>query len=105
MGAMPRALLRGTRARSGTWRDRRLRLRRRGRMSVANRVGRSIHPVIGNPYVRLVSGEGVFVTADTGKTYLDAVAGIGVVALGYGRDDLVDALAEQARRLPFAQSM
>lgn len=74
-------------------------------MSVANRVGRSIHPVIGQPYVRLVAGEGVFVTDDTGKTYLDAVAGIGVVALGYGRDDLVDALAAQARRLPFAQSM
>ena len=74
-------------------------------MTVANRAGHSIHPAIGHPYVRLVSGRGVFVTEDTGKEYLDAVAGIGVVALGYGRDDLVDALAEQARRLPFAQSM
>jgi adenosylmethionine-8-amino-7-oxononanoate aminotransferase len=70
-----------------------------------NPAGHSIHPVIGHQYVRLVSGQGVFVTDDTGKTYLDAVAGIGVVALGYGRDDLVDAYAEQARRLPFAQSM
>src|SRR5437762_3861184 len=74
-------------------------------MTVANRAGHSIHPVIGHPYVRLVSGQGVFVTDDTGKEYLDAVAGIGVVALGYGLDDLVDALADQARRLPFAQSM
>jgi adenosylmethionine-8-amino-7-oxononanoate aminotransferase len=74
-------------------------------VTVANRVGHSIHPVIGQEYVRLVSGEGVFVTDDTGKEYLDAVAGIGVVALGYGRDDLVDALAAQARTLPFAQSM
>jgi adenosylmethionine-8-amino-7-oxononanoate aminotransferase len=74
-------------------------------VTVANRVGRSIHPVIGQSYVRLVSGEGVFVTDDTGKTYLDAVAGIGVVALGYGREDVVAALADQARRLPFAQSM
>jgi adenosylmethionine-8-amino-7-oxononanoate aminotransferase len=70
-----------------------------------NPAGHSIHPVIGHEYVRLVSGKGVFVTDDTGKSYLDAVAGIGVVALGYGRDDLVDAYAEQARRLPFAQSM
>lgn len=74
-------------------------------MTVGNRAGQSIHPVIGQQYVRLVSGEGVFVTDDTGRSYLDAVAGIGVVALGYGRDDLVDAYAEQARRLPFAQSM
>lgn len=74
-------------------------------MAVGNRAGRSIHPVVGQSYMRLVSGEGVFVTDDTGKTYLDAVAGIGVVALGYGRHDLVEALTEQARRLPFAQSM
>ena len=66
-------------------------------MTVANRVGHSIHPAIGHAYVRLVSGQGVFVTDDTGKTYLDAVAGIGVMALGYGRDDLVEAYAEQAR--------
>ena len=74
-------------------------------MTAVNAAGRSIHPVVGQQYVRLVSGKGVFVTDDTGKEYLDAVAGIGVVALGYGRDDLVDALANQARRLPFAQSM
>jgi len=74
-------------------------------MTVVNRAGHSIHPIIGQHYVRLVSGRGVFVTDESGKEYLDAVAGIGVVALGYGRDDLVDALAGQARRLPFAQSM
>jgi adenosylmethionine-8-amino-7-oxononanoate aminotransferase len=74
-------------------------------VTALNAVGRSIHPVVGQQYVRLVSGKGVFVTDDEGREYLDAVAGIGVVALGYGRDDLVDALADQARRLPFAQSM
>ena len=74
-------------------------------MTVVNRSGHSIHPVIGQDYVRLVSGQGVFVTDADGRSYLDAVAGIGVVALGYGRDDLVEAYADQARRLPFAQSM
>ena len=74
-------------------------------MTVASRAGHPIHPVLDHRYVRLVSGEGVFVTDDAGKTYLDAVAGIGVVALGYGREDLVEALTGQARRLPFAQSM
>ena len=62
-------------------------------MSVVNRVGHSIHPVLDHEYVRLISGKGVFVTDDTGRSYLDAVAGIGVVGLGYGRDDLVDAYA------------
>jgi adenosylmethionine-8-amino-7-oxononanoate aminotransferase len=74
-------------------------------VTVLNRAGHSIHPVIDQEYVRLVSGQGVFVTDDTGKTYLDAVAGIGVVALGYGRQDLVEAYTAQASRLPFAQSM
>jgi adenosylmethionine-8-amino-7-oxononanoate aminotransferase len=68
-------------------------------------VSRSIHPLIGHDYLRLVSGSGVYVTDDEGRTYLDAVAGIGVMALGYGREDLVEAAAEQARRIPFVHSM
>jgi adenosylmethionine-8-amino-7-oxononanoate aminotransferase len=74
-------------------------------VTVANQVGHSIRPLLGHPYVRLVSGDGVFVTDDAGLTYLDAVAGVGVMTLGYGRDDLAAALVDQARRLPFAQSM
>ena len=69
------------------------------------RVGQTIHPQIDNEYLRLVSGEGVFVTDDTGREYLDAVAGIGVMSLGYGREDLVEAAAAQARQLPYTHSM
>jgi adenosylmethionine-8-amino-7-oxononanoate aminotransferase len=68
-------------------------------------VGRSLHPQIDHHYLRLVSGGGVYVSDDAGKTYLDAVAGVGVLALGYGRDDLVAASAEQARRIPYTHSM
>src|SRR5262245_17547102 len=74
-------------------------------MTVANPAGHSIPPVLDQPYVRLVSGAGVVVTAAQARSSRDGVAGIGVVALRYGRDDLVAALADQARRLPFAQSM
>ena len=67
--------------------------------------GHTLHPLVGHAYLRLVSGKGVFVTDDAGKTYLDAVAGVGVVSLGYGREDLVTAAAEQARRIPYTHSM
>jgi adenosylmethionine-8-amino-7-oxononanoate aminotransferase len=74
-------------------------------MATAARIGRTIHPQVDNEYLRLVSGSGVFVTDDSGREYLDAVAGIGVMSLGYGREDLVQAAAEQARRISFTHSM
>jgi adenosylmethionine-8-amino-7-oxononanoate aminotransferase len=74
-------------------------------MTTTERVGRSIHPQIDHQFLRLVSGDGVHVTDDTGRTYLDAVAGVGVMSLGYGRDDLVEAAAAQARKIPFTHSM
>jgi hypothetical protein len=35
-------------------------------------VGRPIHPAVGHPHLQLRSGDGVFVTDDGGRTYLDA---------------------------------
>ncbi|MEX2029542.1 MAG: aminotransferase class III-fold pyridoxal phosphate-dependent enzyme [Anaerolineales bacterium] len=67
--------------------------------------GHPLHPWVGHSYLRLVSGKGIFVTDASGKTYLDAVAGVGVVSLGYGREDVVTAAAEQARRIPYTHSM
>ena len=74
-------------------------------MTTTRALGRSIHPQLDHDYLRLVSGSGAYVTDSDGRTYLDAVAGIGVLALGYGRDDLIAAAAEQARRIPFVHSM
>src|SRR6185503_14050950 len=68
-------------------------------------VGRTLHPQIDNEYLQLVSGDGVFVRDAAGREYLDAVAGIGVMSLGYGREDLVQAAAEQARKISFTHSM
>jgi adenosylmethionine-8-amino-7-oxononanoate aminotransferase len=78
---------------------------RRSPVTTAERSGRTLHPQIDNEYLRLVSGDGVFVRDDHGREYLDAVAGIGVMSLGYGREDLVEAAADQARRISFTHSM
>ena len=49
--------------------------------------------------VVLESGEGVYVTDENGKTYLDFVAGIAVNSLGSNNEKLCKAVAEQAKNL------
>ena len=49
--------------------------------------------------VTLVRGEGTRVWDDTGKEYLDFVAGIAVVSLGHADPQLADVIAKQARTL------
>ena len=53
-------------------------------------------------YPVLERAEGVHVWDVDGHRYLDAIAGIGVANIGYGRDEVVDAITEQAARLPYA---
>jgi adenosylmethionine-8-amino-7-oxononanoate aminotransferase len=53
-------------------------------------------------YPVLERGQGSHVWDATGKRYLDAIAGIAVVNVGYGRQEVADAIALQAARLPFA---
>ncbi|MGF1552593.1 MAG: aspartate aminotransferase family protein [Paracoccaceae bacterium] len=47
------------------------------------------------------SAEGCWLTETGGHRLLDGMAGLWCVAVGYGRDEIVDAVAEQMRRLPF----
>lgn len=49
--------------------------------------------------VMLVEGSGMEVTDDTGKTYLDFIAGIGADSLGHCHPAVSEAIAEQAKRL------
>ncbi len=49
----------------------------------------------------LVRGEGSTVWDDTGKAYLDLLAGIYSVNAGYGRHRIVEAMTAQAEALPF----
>lgn len=49
-------------------------------------------------------GEGIFVYDDTGREYIEGLAGLWSVAVGYGRKRLVDVAAEQMLKLPYYHS-
>ena len=50
----------------------------------------------------LESGKGMFVTDANGHELIDAFAGLWCVNVGYGHESIVEAAAEQMRRLPYA---
>ena len=47
------------------------------------------------------SAEGCWITDDARKRHLDAMAGLWCVNVGYGRERIADALADQARKLSY----
>src|SRR5438270_10832756 len=47
-------------------------------------------------------GQGVFVYDTQGKAYIEGMAGLWCTALGYGNEELVEAAAQQMRKLSFA---
>ncbi|WP_448580454.1 aminotransferase [Thermaurantiacus sp.] len=49
-------------------------------------------------------GEGVFLWDDSGRRYLDAMAGLWCVGLGYSEPRLAEAARRQMERLPYGQS-
>ena len=49
----------------------------------------------------IVEGQGVHVTDESGKEYIEAMSGLWCAALGFGEERLVEAAAQQMRRLPF----
>jgi putrescine---pyruvate transaminase len=52
----------------------------------------------------LRSGKGVYVTDVDGNELLDGFSGLWCVAVGYGQESVVQAAAEQMRRLPYASA-
>ena len=49
--------------------------------------------------VLFTGGEGVYITDEKGENYLDLLSGIGVNALGYNHPVIVNAIAEQSKKL------
>jgi 4-aminobutyrate---pyruvate transaminase len=47
------------------------------------------------------SGKGIYVYDDSGKEYIEGLAGLWCTALGFGVEELVEAAAEQMRKLPY----
>src|SRR2546428_10776201 len=47
----------------------------------------------------MAEGRGITLVDTEGRQYLDAVAGLWCVNIGYGRHEVADAMAVQARRL------
>ncbi len=50
----------------------------------------------------LAEGKGVWIRDAEGRELLDAMAGLWCVAAGYGREEIAEAMAQQARRLAYA---
>lgn len=50
------------------------------------------------------SGEGAYITDTNGRTSLDAFAGLYCVNVGYGRQKIADAIANQAKNLAYYHS-
>ena len=52
--------------------------------------------------IKLISkAEGVYIYEDNGKKYLDGMAGLWCVNLGYGRKELIEAASQQMTELPY----
>ena len=49
----------------------------------------------------VATADGVMITDTEGKTYLDGMAGLWCVNIGYGRHELPEVAARQMRRLPY----
>jgi len=54
-----------------------------------------------HPGLVISEGRGTRVRDAGGRWYLDAMAGLWCVNAGYGRAEIADAIADQARRLPY----
>ncbi len=52
----------------------------------------------------ITEGEGVWVKDEHGQRYLDAVAGLWCVNIGYGRREVAEAIYEQAKKLAYFHS-
>ena len=53
----------------------------------------------------ITKGDGIYVTDNKGNTYIDSMASLFCVNAGYGRSEIGEAIAEQARSFPYFHTM
>ena len=59
------------------------------------------HGLEQRPPLEIVRADGCWVYDSEGRSYLDAMAGLWCVNVGYGRSEIVNAVADQMARLPY----
>ena len=59
----------------------------------------AVMPTYGRTDVQFVRGEGAWLIDEQGERYLDALSGLGVVALGHANSAVADALSAQSQAL------
>jgi putrescine---pyruvate transaminase len=52
----------------------------------------------------MAEGDGVYVYDSEGNQFIDGIGGLWCVNIGYGREEMVQAIADQVRRIPFYSS-
>jgi adenosylmethionine-8-amino-7-oxononanoate aminotransferase len=67
-------------------------------------MSRILHRQTRGTYPRVVSGEGPYLSDDTGRRWLDACGGAAVSCLGHGHPAIVAAIESQARRVAYAHT-
>ena len=65
---------------------------------------RVFHRQLRHPLPFAVSGQGITLTDQTGKTYLDASGGAAVSCLGHGHPDVIAAMHAQIDQLAYAHT-
>ena len=53
--------------------------------------------------LRICRGDGIYVYDEDGKCYLEGLSGLWCASLGYANEELIDAITQQLRTLPYSQ--
>jgi adenosylmethionine-8-amino-7-oxononanoate aminotransferase len=57
---------------------------------------------LGKAYTTISRAQDVFVWDENGKRYLDAIGGVGVVNIGHGVEEVIQAITDQLRTIAFS---
>ena len=52
--------------------------------------------------IKIVSGSGIYVSDDKGKQYIEGMAGLWCTSLGYGNEELIEAMTKQLETLSYS---